>query len=217
MVRRVYDASVASGVFAEVIVATDDVEILDVVAAFGGHVELSSSEHLSGTDRVAEVGARHPGFDVVANVQGDQPFVTEPMLRSLVEPFAHSSPPDMSTIGCPLPDAAAEDPHVVKVLLDRVDNAIYFSRAPVPHRWNPGEAPVLHHLGLYAFTPESLGRYAELEPTPLEAIEGLEQLRALEHGWRIRVARSETSALEVNTMEDLVAARELMGECSNER
>lgn len=214
MVRHVYEASVASGVFADVIVATDDPEIVSVVESFGGQVELSSSQHRTGTDRVAEVAARHAGFDVVANVQGDQPFVTESMLRALVDPFGQDRAPEMSTIGCPLPEGAADDPHVVKVLLDRSDNAIYFSRAPVPYRWNPGEAPVLHHLGLYAFTPQALGRYAGLEPTPLEAIEGLEQLRALEHGWRIRVGRTEAGAIEVNTAEDLAAARAQMGEPS---
>lgn len=212
MIRHVYEATVESGCFADVVVATDDAEICGVVEGFGGVAELTSTSHATGTDRVAEVSGRRDGFDVVANVQGDQPFVTAAMLGALLQPFMDALPPQMTTLGCPLSDGAADDPHVVKVLVDRHDDAIYFSRAPVPYRWNSGEVPVLHHLGLYAFTPDALRRYTLLEPTPLEAIEGLEQLRALEHGWRIRVGRSETGALEVNTAEDLVAARALMGE-----
>lgn len=212
MIRLVYEATARSGYFADVVVATDDAEIQGVVEDFGGVAELTSAHHATGTDRVAEVSGRRDGYDIVANVQGDQPFVTRSMLSALLQPFSDVSPPQMATLGCPLPVGAADDPHVVKVLLDRHDDAIYFSRAQVPHPWNAGKAPVLHHLGLYAFTPDALLHYTLLDPTPLEAIEGLEQLRALEHGWKIRVARSATGALEVNTAEDLAAARELMEE-----
>lgn len=211
MVQWVYEAAAGSGVFAHVVVATDDDQIAACVRDFGGVVELTSGEHLTGTDRVAEVAGRHPEADVVANVQGDQPFVTAEMLAALVSPYRAGRRPDMTTLACPFANQPQRlDPDVVKVLLDQQRRALYFSRAPVPYERAPGDTPTYHHLGLYAFSAEFLARYADLDPTPFEQAEGLEQLRVLEHGHTIEVALVAEPVIEVNTPADLERARALV-------
>ena len=206
LVRWVYEAAASCPVLDRVVVATPDEEILDAVRAFGGEAVLTSPHHPTGTDRVAEVAASSRA-DVVVNVQGDQPFVTPEMLEQLVAPFAAAADVLMSTLGAPLSaDVDPADPNVVKVVCDGNGDALYFSRSAIPYFRTPGPAPVLHHLGLYAFTRAFLAVYQTLAPTPLERCEGLEQLRALEHGYRIRLARTDRPAIEVNTPADLAAA-----------
>lgn len=206
LVRWVYEAAAACPLFDRVVVATPDDEIVEAVRGFGGEAVLTSPRHPTGTDRVAEVAARSRA-DVVVNVQGDQPFVTPEMLEQLVAPFAFGPEVFMTTLGAPISaDVDPSDPNVVKVVCDRNGDALYFSRSAIPHFRTPGPAPVLHHLGLYAFTRSFLAVYQTLTPTPLEQCEGLEQLRALEHGYRIRVARTDHPVIEVNTPADLAAA-----------
>lgn len=209
MVQWVYDAAVASNVFDDVVVATDNSEIADCVVGFGGRVEMTAATHRSGTDRVAEVAQRFPA-DFVANVQGDQPFATADALRALMAPFSRDEPA-MTTVACPLDDAGRRDTNVVKVVCARSGDALIFTRAVVPHGEITPDVPVFHHLGLYAFTRQFLAEYATLPPTPLERCESLEQLRALEHGYRIQVSVIAAPLLEVNTQADLEAARELVG------
>lgn len=211
IVQWVYESAVDSKALDEVVVATPDEEIAERVRAFGGIVTMTSPHHATGTDRVAEVASRRSDCDVVVNVQGDQPFVDGEMLRSLVAPYRAPNPPVMSTLAAPLDlDAGLSDPNTVKVLTDRNSDAIYFSRSPVPYFRTAGEAPVYHHIGVYAFAREFLLAYAGLPPTPLELCEGLEQLRALEHGYRIRVCHTSSPVIEVNTPADLEAARTLV-------
>jgi 3-deoxy-manno-octulosonate cytidylyltransferase (CMP-KDO synthetase) len=168
---------------------------------------MTSSQHETGTDRVAEVAQRYPEMEVVVNVQGDQPFVNSTMLLELVQPYLEGETPEMTTLACPLdPETGYHDPNVVKVILDRHQHALYFSRSPIPYYRNPGTVPVFHHLGLYAFQRKFLAEYATLTPTPLEQCEALEQLRALEHGYCIRVCQTRAAVPEVNTPEDLVKA-----------
>lgn len=210
-----YEAAAGCSAYDEVIVATDSEEIAARVREFGGAVELTRDDHPSGTDRVAEVAERHPEADVVVNVQGDQPFATEEMLAALVDPYLTSERPPMTTLACPLSDPAWwTDPNVVKVVRGADGYALYFSRSSIPHGAADEGAHVkpLHHLGLYAFTRETLLRFPLLSPTPLEQQEGLEQLRALEHGIRIRVCDTDRPVLEVNTPEDLDQARRLVRE-----
>ena len=203
MIQWVYETVVASGVFDHVIVATDHPDIAATVSGFGGVVELTRADHASGTDRVAEVSARHPDFDVVANVQGDQPFVPSETLAALVRPFRDGEHVEMTTVGCPLADEFVGDPNTVKVVCNRRGFALYFSRASIPHYRERHKAPVYHHLGLYAFRRSFLAVYAGLPPTPLEKCEQLEQLRVLEHGYAIRVVPSVGTGVEVNTPADL--------------
>lgn len=209
MVQWVYEAAKQCSVFSKVVVATDSSVIVDCVHNFGGAVELTSSDHVTGTDRVAEVAERYPEMDVVVNVQGDQPFVTAEMLLQLVQPYLDGEMPEMTTLACPLDqETGYSDPNAVKVICDRHQNALYFSRSPIPYYRNVIPAPVFHHLGLYAFRRDFLAQYATLTPTPLEHCEALEQLRVLEHGYRIRVCRTEAAVPEINTPEDLIAAKQ---------
>jgi 3-deoxy-manno-octulosonate cytidylyltransferase (CMP-KDO synthetase) len=215
IVQWVHDAAVGCPAFDEVIVATDSEEIAARVREFGGTVELTRDDHSSGTDRVAEVAERHGDADVVVNVQGDQPFATAEMLNALVEPYLTGAGPPMTTLACPLDDPEWwQDANVVKVV-SRLDGyALYFSRSSIPHRgFDEGShARPRHHLGLYAFTRETVLRFSALAPTPLELQEGLEQLRALEHGIGLLVCHTSRPVFEVNTPEDLERARRMVGD-----
>jgi 3-deoxy-manno-octulosonate cytidylyltransferase (CMP-KDO synthetase) len=207
MVQCVYEAAKSCRDFSKVVVATDSQLVADCVRQFGGEVEMTRSDHTTGTDRVAEVAERYPEMTAVANVQGDQPFVTPQMLSQLIAPYLQGESPDMTTLACPLNlKTGHQDPNTVKVLCDRHDRALYFSRAAIPYFRNSGAVPVFHHLGLYAFRQDFLAKYARLTPTPLEECEALEQLRVLEHGFEIRVCQTETASLEINTPEDLIKA-----------
>ncbi len=219
MVQRVFEAAKSCPNFDRVIVATESEKIAECVRDFGGEVELTADTHETGTDRIAEVAARHPEYNVVVNVQGDQPFVSATMLKQLVAPYLSPQElPEMTTLACPLDiEADLENPNVAKVICDRHSNALYFSRAPIPYFrnqpfHNQRPAPVYHHLGLYAFRADFLAKYTQLEATPLEQCESLEQLRVLEHGYRIRVCQTETAIIEINTPEDLAAAQLLIAE-----
>jgi 3-deoxy-manno-octulosonate cytidylyltransferase (CMP-KDO synthetase) len=211
IVQWVYEAAAACEDFDDVVVATDSEEIAAAVRAFGGVVEMTREDHRTGSDRVAEVAERRPDVDVVVNVQGDQPFATPEMLSALVAPYVAGEMPAMATLACPLTERGAwEDPNVVKVVCDRRGYALYFSRSPIPHLAEGETVDGRHHLGLYAFTRETVLRFPSLEETPLERRERLEQLRALEHGIPIRVCETERAVLEVNTPEDLERAQELV-------
>jgi 3-deoxy-manno-octulosonate cytidylyltransferase (CMP-KDO synthetase) len=211
MVQWVYEAAQRCPEFTKVVVATDDQRIADCVQQFGGAIEMTSANHETGTDRVAEVADRYPEMSVVVNVQGDQPFVTPTMLSQLVSPYLKGESPAMTTLACPLDfDTGYTDFNVVKVLCDRQSNALYFSRSPIPYFRHAGEnVPVYYHLGLYAFDRNFLRKYAQLTPTPLEHCEGLEQLRVLEHGFSIRVCLTEQAVMEINTPTDLAKAIDL--------
>jgi 3-deoxy-manno-octulosonate cytidylyltransferase (CMP-KDO synthetase) len=211
MVQWVYEAAKSCADFSKVIVATDNQTVADCVRQFGGEVEMTSSEHTTGSDRVAEVAQRYPEMAAVANVQGDQPFVTPEILSQLVSPYLRGESPEMTTIACPLDlDKDYKDPNTVKVLCDQNNRAIYFSRASIPYFRNPVKVPVFHHLGLYAFRQDFLNTYTQLEPTPIELSEGLEQLRVIEHGFAIQVCPIKETLLEVNTSDELLNARRLV-------
>lgn len=210
MVQWVYEVAQRCPSFSKVVVATDSEAVANCVRGFGGEVEMTRSDHLTGTDRVAEVAERYPQMGAIANVQGDQPFVTPEMLTHLVTPYLQGEFPDMTTLACPLDyKTGYTDPNVVKVLCDRNGRALYFSRAPIPYYRNFCPVPVFHHLGLYAFRKDFLADYAKLTPTPLEHCEGLEQLRVLEHGFSIQVCHVENMVIEINTPDDLAKANSL--------
>jgi 3-deoxy-manno-octulosonate cytidylyltransferase (CMP-KDO synthetase) len=208
MVQWVYEAAQRCADFSKVVVATDSQLVADCVHEFGGEVEMTSSAHTTGTDRVAEVAKRYPEMAAVANVQGDQPFVTPEILSQLVSPYLRGESPEMTTIACPLDlDQGYQDSNTVKVLCDQNNHAIYFSRASIPYFRNPIAVPVFHHLGLYAFRQDFLHQYTNLQVTPIESAEGLEQLRVIEHGFAIQVCLIKKRLLEVNTFNELLVAR----------
>jgi len=202
-------ASEARGVD-RVLVATDDPRVAAAVEDEGGEAVMTRPDHVSGTDRVAEV-ARGLSAEIVVNGQGDLPLLDPGLVESAVEalrgaPGAHGAAPVMSTLATPLARDERERSQVVKVVLDRFGDALYFSRLPVP--WGEGDGG-LRHIGLYAYRRPFLLEIAALQPTPLEGRERLEQLRVLEHGGRIRVAVVETAGtmIEVDTPEDLERVR----------
>jgi 3-deoxy-manno-octulosonate cytidylyltransferase (CMP-KDO synthetase) len=210
LIQWVYEATVKCQAFSQVIVATDHPGIADCVTQFGGQVAMTRPDHPSGTDRVAEVARRYVDQEIIVNVQGDQPFVTAAMLESLIAPYCQGQSPAMTTLACPLPTDGPQDANIVKVICDQQSQALYFSRAPIPYYRHPHPAPVYQHLGLYAFRRDFLLTYAQLPPTPLEQCEGLEQLRALEHGYQIQVCLTSTPILEINTPADLAQAQNFL-------
>lgn len=211
MIERVYNAGKSCQSFDEVIVATDSTKVYDCVINFGGKAAMTSPMHQSGTERMAELVDSYPDYDVFVNLQGDQPFVTSNMLNSLLEPYIKGELLDMVTIACPLKNPSELDnPNTVKVILDQNKNALYFSRSSIPFVRNKVEnLPVFHHLGLYAFSREFLQTYISLSATPFETCESLEQLRVLEHGYKIRVNFSDSYVPEINTPEDVVLAQKM--------
>jgi 3-deoxy-manno-octulosonate cytidylyltransferase (CMP-KDO synthetase) len=201
---------------ARVIVATDDVRIRDAVAGSGVEVALTSPEHPSGTDRLAEV-ARGLDAGVLINVQGDLPLLDPLMIEALAARMAADPALPMATIAAPLLDEVEwRSPHVVKVVVDTSGRALYFSRSPVPFDRDAARAPDeplgWRHVGMYAYRRDVLLRLAALPPSPLERRERLEQLRALEHGIAIGVVvwRGDVALIEVDTPADLARARAAM-------
>jgi 3-deoxy-manno-octulosonate cytidylyltransferase (CMP-KDO synthetase) len=211
MIEHVYTRARRAKSVSRVIVATDDLRIATAVIKFGGEVKLTRADHPSGTDRLAEVAAKLD-CDVVVNVQGDLPLIDPGAIDEAVAPF--SDPAVLiTTLYRRITDSAElRDPNIVKIAIDRGGFALYFSRAPIPYVRDPrgGWPPMYRHIGLYAYRRSALMVFASLEPTPLERAEALEQLRALEHGIRIKTVETAYDSVEVDTPEDLEHVRRLL-------
>ncbi|HYD50813.1 MAG TPA: 3-deoxy-manno-octulosonate cytidylyltransferase [Terriglobales bacterium] len=210
MIEHVYTRARAVAAIDRVLVATDDPRIAEVVRGFGGEIVMTSPDHPSGTDRIAEV-AGGLDCDIVVNVQGDLPFLEPEMVDRTVALMNEEPDLPMATVKTPIRDAAELDNrNVVKVVTDHRGYALYFSRSPLPC-WRDGfSAAVLgyRHIGLYGYRRDFLLELALMQPTPLEKAEKLEQLRVLESGLRIRVAEVEdATGVEVDTPQDLERAR----------
>ena len=213
MVQHVYERAVATPGIDRVLVATDDERIADVVRGFGGEARMTRSDHTTGTDRLAEV-AEGLNAEIVVNVQGDEPLIAPASIQIAIEPLRHDPTLPMSTLRERISDEREiQDPNNVKVVVDQNDFALYFSRSPMPY-CRSTDTPVTfwRHLGLYVYRREFLLHYARLTPTPLQLAEGLEQLRALEHGYRIKVPLTPHPAIGVDTPEDLERVRRLLAE-----
>ena len=212
MIEHVYRRAAASPLVSQVIVATDDLRIATRVTAFGGNVRLTRATHETGTDRLAEVAASLQ-CDIVVNVQGDEPLIDPGAIGEVVAPFATDPSLQMSTLFRRIEDPAdLSNPNITKVVVDRAGFALYFSRAPIPHVRDPrgGWPPLYRHIGLYAYRRSALLVLASLEPTPLERAESLEQLRALEHGIRIKAVETAYDSFGVDTPADLEHVRRLL-------
>ncbi len=206
LVRHVYERSSGSRLAEKVVVATDSAEILEAVEAFGGEAVMTSAGCASGTDRAAEVAstADYGIYDIIVNVQGDEPLIRPEMIDAVIGLLAQDERASIGTLARAAEDPAdIENPNVVKVVLDGEGFALYFSRSPIPYRRQGAEATVLQHVGIYSYRKDALQRLAETEPSELERSEGLEQLRALEHGMRIKVGLTEFRTIGVDTPEDL--------------
>jgi 3-deoxy-manno-octulosonate cytidylyltransferase (CMP-KDO synthetase) len=213
MVQHVYERARMAHKLHEILVATDDQRILEAVANFGGKALMTSAKHRSGTDRVAEAAAAYQA-DVVVNIQGDEPMLDPLMIDEVVEPFlAGTSAPIVTLKKEVFEDSEFADPGVVKVVCDPIGRALYFSRSLIPYpQKRTTQFRVFEHVGLYAFTRECLIRFASLPVSPMEEIESLEQLRALENGIPILVVetRSRTQSISVDTEADLERVREAL-------
>ncbi len=212
--ERVAQSSAVSGVF----VATDDERIAEAVRAYGGRAVMTRTTHTSGSDRIAEAAATLDA-DIVVNVQGDEPFVEPDMIDEAVAPLLADGGIEMATLCRPIErEADYRDRNVVKVVVGLDGMALYFSRAPIPCFRDGTEGGGLvrarRHVGLYVYRRETLLRFASLAPTPLERAEALEQLRALEHGIRIKVVDTSFDSIGVDTFEDLVRARQRLADGS---
>jgi 3-deoxy-manno-octulosonate cytidylyltransferase (CMP-KDO synthetase) len=212
MIEHVYRRVSASPLVQQVIVATDDLRIATRVNGFGGKVRLTKATHRTGTDRLAEVAATLD-CDIVVNVQGDEPLINPDAITEAVTPFLTDPSVQVSTLYRRITDPAElNNPNIVKIVVDRGGFALYFSRAPIPYARDPrgGWPPLYRHIGLYAYRRAALMVLAALEPTPLERTESLEQLRALEHGIRIKAVETKYDSFGVDTPQDLEQVRRLI-------
>ncbi len=207
LITRVIQRVQEHGLVDELVVATDSPMVARVVERSQVRAVLTSRDHLTGTDRVAEVAAKaeFAGFDTVANVQGDEPFLAREALAGAIARVERGD--DVGTAAAPLDPDLAGDPARVKVVTDGDGRALYFSRALIPHlrdRSDSADSLYWQHLGIYVYSREALRRWARLEPSPAELAERLEQLRALHHGLTIGVARlAEPVEPGVDTADDL--------------
>jgi len=210
MICRVWERASQAKSVAEVIVATDDERILQAVEKNHGRAMITRADHKTGTDRLAEVAEKFPDAEVVVNVQGDEPLIEPSLIDELVAEFVKDKNLQMATVATELLDAEEmRNPNNVKVVIDKNNNALYFSRSLIPYPRNVGKSKVSKHIGIYAYRRNFLLDYAKMEPTPLEQSESLEQLRALENGFKIRVIKSSCRFVGVDTDEDLELVNEI--------
>jgi 3-deoxy-manno-octulosonate cytidylyltransferase (CMP-KDO synthetase) len=227
MVQHVYERARASVLLDDVMVATDDVRIADTVRKFGGKIVMTSPGHRTGSERVAEV-AEGIGAEIIANIQGDEPLIRGEIIDEAIRPLVRDRSIQISTLKRPLTQVSDWfNPNVVKVVTDREGFALYFSRSPIPFfRDEPlsdrqvlaskeehgtvslPSGPLYGHIGLYVYRRSLLLSIRQMEPTPLERAEGLEQLRLLENGFRIKVIQTDYHPVGVDTPEDLQEVRE---------
>lgn len=208
MIQWTYENASRCKSLADLIVATDSHEIADVIHQAGGKTMMTDPEIPTGSERVAAVAEQFPEMDVIINLQGDEPFIKPSMLESLIAPYLKGETPEMTTLAFQLDKRIKyQDPGAVKVITDLRQNAIYFSRSPIPYFRTQEQAPVYHHMGLYAFRRDFLMLYKNLPQSPLEKAESLEQLRVIEHGYKIRVCLTNERTLEINTPEEYAQAQ----------
>jgi 3-deoxy-manno-octulosonate cytidylyltransferase (CMP-KDO synthetase) len=214
MIQHVYQRASEATTLQQLVVATDDPRIQKAVAQFGGEVLMTSGEHLSGTDRVAEAARQLVLKDdaIVVNIQGDEPLLRAEMIDSLVQNLQENGDVPMATLAYPETDNHdLTDPGVVKVVLDAKWRALYFSRSPIPAvRDRSSPPPYYKHLGFYGYRNGFLQEFTKLSPGVLEKLEKLEQLRALEHGFSISVVITPFDSISVDTPEDLARVRKIM-------
>jgi 3-deoxy-manno-octulosonate cytidylyltransferase (CMP-KDO synthetase) len=210
MLQHVYERASQARYLSSTIIATDDQRIFDAARGFGARVRMTRTDHPSGTDRVAEIASAE-NAEVIVNIQGDEPLIDPAAIDAAVLPVAHDPDIVMATLKKKIEDfSEIDNPNVVKVVTDRAGDAIYFSRCPIPfNRERASGATYYKHIGLYIYQRDFLLNYSSLPIGPLEQTERLEQLRALENGYRIRVVETEYESLGVDTPADLERVEKL--------
>lgn len=213
MIQHVYERANLAERPEKVLVATDHRLVYDAVVGFGGQVMLTSPDHPTGTDRLAEVADQYPDIDIIVNVQGDEPLIEPQIIDELAGAFDHDPNLSMVTLMTPMEESEYSNSGAVKVVTDLNGYALYFSRSQIPFPRVKSEGfKVYKHIGIYAYRRDFLLKYAKLQPTPLEKSESLEQLRALEHGYRIKVLKTDFKSIGVDTLEDLELVNQLLKE-----
>lgn len=215
MIQHTYESSKKSKLLHEVIIATDDTKVADVCKRFGARVFVTPGGIATGSDRIAYVAKQLPKAEIIVNIQGDEPFIQGIMIDQAIEPLLFDLSVNVSTLAKKI-DTIEElkSPSVTKVVFDYNNFALYFSRSPIPYVRDAKtmferitKADVYKHIGLYAYRRESLLKFTSLEPTDLEQIEKLEQLRMLENDFKIKVVVTTFESLAVDTQDDLKRAR----------
>ena len=212
LIQHVWERCAKAKGIDSVIVATDDMRIAECAFGFGAEVAMTSPKHRSGTDRVAEVAKKLRGFSHVINVQGDEPMVDPAVVAKLAAAMAKDRGIEMITSASVYaPDDDLTNPNMVKVVLDREGNGLYFSRSPIPYVRPDGVRPSFYrHQGIYGYTTKFLLQFVKWKPGILEQAESLEQLRALENGAKIRVILAKHAAVSVDTLEDVRAVERIL-------
>lgn len=237
ILERVYERAQEASLVDEVVIATDHEKVYETAKDFGANVLMTREDHSSGTDRIAELAAKHNDWSIIVNVQGDEPFINPDDINKAIEPFRHDPTTEMASLFHDMHDLEAiQNPNNVKVVVDINDQALYFSRSLIPCIRNmthildgadlsnqekfrdylkdlkaAGEAsPFKKHIGLYAYRRDVLLALSKLKTTKLEDLEKLEQLRALENGIKIKMIKVESNSPGIDTPEDLKAAHKLL-------
>jgi 3-deoxy-manno-octulosonate cytidylyltransferase (CMP-KDO synthetase) len=209
MIQWVYEGASKSKLLNELVIATDSESIVKAASTFGAKAILTSKYCASGTDRVAEVARMLTDFDIVVNVQGDEPMVNEVVVNALIEPFSDKDV-NMSSLMTPMESGEESDPGAVKVVCKKNNDAVYFSRCAIPFDRDGCGVARYKHLGFYAYRRDFLLKLSNMEPTPLERAECLEQLRVLENGFSIRMNLISFSTKSVDTIEDLIEVEKIL-------
>jgi len=211
VIRHTYENTLATGLFDEVVVVTDSPVIFDEIVNNGGRAVMSKKEHESGSDRIAEAAA-DMDVDIVVNVQGDEPFVQKDPLEKLLRVFDDDKVQVASLMQVLTDERFINDPNYVKVAVDKNNNALFFSRSPIPYHRDKNLSPVYYeHIGVYAFRKQALLNFTNWPVTPLEAVEKIECLRYLENGIPMRMVVTDYMGIEIDTPEDLERAAALLG------
>lgn len=211
MIQHVYERAALAKKLTKVLVATDHELVYQTVQSFGGTAMMTSADHPTGTDRLAEVAEKFSIADIIINVQGDEPLIDPQVIDQLAIAFEQDTDLVMATLMTEMSDHELTNPNAVKVITDINGYALYFSRSLIPFpRVKEVGLPVHKHLGIYAYRRDFLLKYAKLAPTPLERTESLEQLRALEHGYKIKVIKTKFQSIGVDTLEDLERVNQLL-------
>ena len=210
MIQWVYERAKGVTLLDDVLVATPDEEIFECVESFGGKAVMTSPAHRSGTDRLAEA-AENLDADLILNIQGDEPLLDPGSIEALAEKMMRLPDAPMGSLMCRLEAEEEDNPAVVKVVTDKEGFALYFSRARIPYPRDREAAEARKHIGIYAYRRDFLLAFPNMEPTPLERAESLEQLRALENGYKIMMVETDFSPTSVDTPEDLERVRKTLG------
>lgn len=196
-----------------VIVATDDERIFNACKDFGAEVEMTSTEHKSGSDRIAEVASRHPEIGYIINLQGDEPLIEQANIELVIKGVLEDEKADISTLLREIKDEEeAQNPNLVKCVFDVNNYAMYFSRSKIPYERNTGKSKIYGHLGIYGYKREALFKMTQLPQTTYEMAESLEQLRALQNGMKIKVAIVDNIPVGIDTMEDFEKFKKMVEE-----